>query len=77
MSEGAPPTREELEARWQVLWAQGEELTARHERLLASLRTVEESIGLKALEQLREDQAVYKREMERLRADMERNGGFK
>lgn len=76
MSEGTP-TREELEARWKVLWRRGQELTERHDRLLASLATIEESIGRRALEQLETDQEQHKRDLAELRADMERNGGFR
>lgn len=77
MSEEAPPSREELQARWEVLWLRGQELTARHDRLLSSLATVEESIGLRALVQLEAEQEQHKRDLQALVADMERNGGFR
>jgi hypothetical protein len=70
------PSREELEERWRVLWARGEELTARHGRLLASLATVEDAIGRRALDQLHEEQENHKRDLADLRAAMERHGGF-
>lgn len=70
------PTREELEERWQVLWAQREELKDRYERLLASLTTVEDAIGRRALDQIERDQVQLEQDLRELRADMERNGTF-
>lgn len=76
MSEEAPLSREELEARWQTLWSQGRELEARQQRLKGSLGTVEEAIGLRALAQLAEDQVKHRLELASLKAEMERAGGF-
>lgn len=77
MSEESAPSREELQARWEELWRRGQELTERHDRLLAALATVEESIGRSALGQLEADQEQHKRDLQDLRAAMERNGGFR
>ncbi len=76
MSDSPDLTREELEERWRVLWALGNELTERHDRIVASLDTVEEPIGLRALDQLRIDQEQHRRDLRELRAAMERHGGF-
>jgi hypothetical protein len=70
------PTREELEARWQELWARREEQKERHARLLASLATIEDAIGRRALAQLEADQIQLEADLRELRADMERNGTF-
>lgn len=76
MSGEALPSKEELQQRWEVLWAGREELSARYERIIDSLATVEEPIGKKALAQLEADQERHKRELEELKKDMDRVGGF-
>lgn len=76
MSEEATPAREELQSRWEVLWARGLELSDRHRRLVESLATVEDAIGRRALDQLHAEQGQHKLDLAELTADMERHGGF-
>lgn len=75
MSDQAP-AREQLEARWEVLWARGQELAARAERIQSTLASVEERIGRNALEQLHKEQQQHERDLLELRVAMERHGGF-
>jgi len=70
-------TREQIEARWQELWARGEELTERQERLLASMTDMEPTLADRALKQLAEDRQWHERELLALRSAMDKNGGFK
>ena len=76
MTEDGLPTRGELQARWAEIWARGQELSERFERLTGSLATVEDSIGRRALDQLHEEQEQHRRDLRELRAAMERHGGF-
>ena len=70
------PTREDLEARWGVLWAHGQELKERQARLTDSLAKMDEALADRALEQLQEDRKQYERDLLELRRLMKEHGGF-
>ncbi|MCA9781271.1 MAG: hypothetical protein KC800_31340 [Candidatus Eremiobacteraeota bacterium] len=70
------PTREDLEARWKILWARGRELDERQERLLSSMGTVENAIGKRALDQLQQDRDQHERDLLELKRQMREHGGF-
>lgn len=70
-------TRDELEARWKVLYAQSQELEERQARIIGGLGSIEEQIGQRALAQLEEDRAQLDLDLQELRQQMEEHGGFK
>ena len=70
------PTREDLEARWEVLWARGQELKERQARLLDSLASMNEAFADRALVQLEKDRQQYDRDLKELRRLMKQHGGF-
>lgn len=70
------PTREDLEARWGILWARGRELDERQARLLESLPTVDDALGKRALDQLQQDRAQHERDLLELQEQMREHGGF-
>jgi hypothetical protein len=70
------PTREDLEARWELLWARGRELDERQARLFESLPTVDDAIGKRALDQLQHDRDQHDRDLLELREQMKEHGGF-
>jgi hypothetical protein len=76
VAEDTPAARDELQARWEALWARGLELSERHSRFTESLATMDHAIGSRALEQLHAEQEQHKRDLRELRAAMERHGGF-
>lgn len=69
-------TREQIEARWQELRAQGQELKERQERLLSSMAEMEELLAERALAQIALDRQQHERHLLELRAAMEKHGGF-
>ncbi len=70
------PTREDLEARWEVLWARGQELKERQAKITGSLDTMDDAFADRALTQLREDREQHERDLLELRRQMEEHGGF-
>lgn len=70
------PTRDELEARWKDLWAIGEELKQRRARLDGAAPTMEEAMGDRAWQQLRQDREQHERDLLELRRQMQEHGGF-
>lgn len=66
------PTREEMLALYEDLRARGLELDERQARVIASLDTVEESIGQRALAQLDADRDQHRLDLLEWAATMER-----
>lgn len=68
-------TRESLEALWQKLWAEGQEIDERQKRLLSST-DMEPALFDRAMAQLESDREEHQERLLDLRRRMKEHGGF-
>ena len=69
-------TKEELEARWKIIWARGQELKERQAQLQEALPSMDAAMVDRALDQLHQDREQHERDLLQLRVQMEECGEF-
>lgn len=66
------PQEEDLQARWERLWAWGEDLDERQARLLASMEEISPEMFDRALAVLHQEREQYHAELQQLKAELAR-----